>query len=83
MRRSTSSPYRRGGGDGCDCVQQAGSEIAGGGERPLEFRIGVLPVDLSEAVADGREVVLEIVALNELGTGVVQAGQQLFVPIPK
>lgn len=30
-----------------------------------------------------REVVLEIVALNELGTGVVQAGQQLFVPIPK
>ena len=30
-----------------------------------------------------REVVREIVALNELGTGVLQAGQQLFVPLPK
>lgn len=32
---------------------------------------------------DVREVVREIVALNELGTGVLQAGQRLFVPIPK
>lgn len=30
-----------------------------------------------------REVVREIVVLNELGTGVLQAGQQLFVPIPQ
>ncbi|MHA7270062.1 LysM peptidoglycan-binding domain-containing protein [Arthrobacter sp. HLT1-20] len=32
---------------------------------------------------DVRDVVREIVALNELGTGVLQAGQRLFVPIPK
>lgn len=30
-----------------------------------------------------REVVQEIVALNDLGAGVLQAGQQLFVPLPK
>jgi len=32
---------------------------------------------------DIREVVSEIVALNELSTGVVQAGQRLFVPLAK
>ena len=37
----------------------------------------------SDPNRDVREVVREIVALNELGTGVVQAGQRLFVPIPK
>ena len=30
-----------------------------------------------------REVVQEIVALNDLGAGVLQAGQQLFVPLPQ
>ena len=30
-----------------------------------------------------RDVVSEIVALNQLGSGVLQAGQQLFVPIPR
>lgn len=37
----------------------------------------------SDPNRDVREIVREIVALNELGTGVVQAGQRLFVPIPK
>ncbi|WP_044571789.1 LysM peptidoglycan-binding domain-containing protein [Arthrobacter alpinus] len=32
---------------------------------------------------DVRDVVSEIVALNELGSGVVHAGQRLFVPLPK
>lgn len=32
---------------------------------------------------DVREVVAEIVVLNDLGTGVVHAGQRLFVPMPK
>ncbi len=32
---------------------------------------------------DVRDVVSEIVALNDLGSGVVQAGQRLFVPLPK
>ncbi|MHA7305770.1 LysM peptidoglycan-binding domain-containing protein [Arthrobacter sp. TMN-49] len=32
---------------------------------------------------DVREVVREIVALNELSTGVLQAGQRIFVPIPQ
>ncbi|MBP2411259.1 hypothetical protein JOF48_000058 [Arthrobacter stackebrandtii] len=30
-----------------------------------------------------RDVVQEIVALNQLGAGVLHAGQQLFVPLPK
>ncbi|WP_104091355.1 LysM peptidoglycan-binding domain-containing protein [Arthrobacter sp. GMC3] len=37
----------------------------------------------SDSSRDVREVVGEIVALNELTTNVVQAGQQLFVPIHK
>ena len=37
----------------------------------------------SDPNRDVREVVSEIVALNELGAGVLQAGQQLFVPLPK
>jgi len=37
----------------------------------------------SDSTRDVREVVGEIVALNELTTNVVQAGQQLFVPIHK
>lgn len=37
----------------------------------------------SDPNRDVRDVVSEIVALNELGSGVVQAGQQLFVPLPK
>lgn len=32
---------------------------------------------------DPREVVREIVVLNDLTTGVVQAGQRLFVPLPR
>lgn len=32
---------------------------------------------------NAREVVQEIVALNELGAGMLHAGQQLFVPRPK
>ncbi len=32
---------------------------------------------------NAREVVQEIVALNELGAGMLHAGQQLFVPLPK
>lgn len=32
---------------------------------------------------NAREVVQEIVALNELGASVLHAGQQLFVPLPK
>ncbi|MDO5752169.1 LysM peptidoglycan-binding domain-containing protein [Arthrobacter sp.] len=36
----------------------------------------------SDPNRDVREVVSEILALNELGTGVLQAGQQLFVPLP-
>ncbi|MGA7205041.1 MAG: LysM peptidoglycan-binding domain-containing protein [Specibacter sp.] len=34
----------------------------------------------SDSTRDVRDVVAEIVALNELGTGVLQAGQQLYVP---
>ncbi|WP_449372391.1 LysM peptidoglycan-binding domain-containing protein [Arthrobacter psychrolactophilus] len=37
----------------------------------------------TDPTRDVRDVVLEIVALNDLGSGVVQAGQQLFVPLPK
>lgn len=37
----------------------------------------------SDSSRDVREVVGEIVALNELTTNVVQAGQQLFVPNSK
>ena len=37
----------------------------------------------SDPNRDVREIVSEIVALNELGAGVLQAGQQLFVPLPK
>lgn len=32
---------------------------------------------------DVREVVSEIVVLNDLGSGVVQAGQRLYVPIQR
>lgn len=32
---------------------------------------------------DVRAVVQEIVALNDLGAGMLHAGQQLFVPLPK
>lgn len=38
---------------------------------------------VSDPTRDVRDVVAEIVALNELGTGVLQAGQQLYVPLPK
>ena len=38
---------------------------------------------VSDPTRDVREVVAEIVALNELGTGVLQAGQQLYVPLPR
>lgn len=37
----------------------------------------------SDPTRDIRDVVREIVAMNELNTGVVQAGQRLFVPLPK
>ncbi len=37
----------------------------------------------SDPTRDVRDVVAEIVALNELDTGVVQAGQRLYVPIPR
>lgn len=37
----------------------------------------------SDSSRDVREVVGEIVSLNELTTNVVQAGQQLFVPLAK
>lgn len=32
---------------------------------------------------NAREVVQEIVALNDLGAGMIHAGQQIFVPLPK
>ncbi|WP_315914694.1 LysM peptidoglycan-binding domain-containing protein [Arthrobacter sp. lap29] len=32
---------------------------------------------------DARHVVREIVALNDLGSGILHAGQRLYVPIPK
>jgi LysM repeat protein len=37
----------------------------------------------SDPNRDVRDVVAEIVALNDLGTSVLQAGQQLYVPLPK
>lgn len=37
----------------------------------------------SDPSRDIRDVVREIVAMNELNTGVVQAGQRLFIPLPK
>jgi hypothetical protein len=37
----------------------------------------------SDPSRDVRDVVAEIVALNELGTSVLQAGQQLYVPRAK
>ncbi|MHA7177123.1 LysM peptidoglycan-binding domain-containing protein [Arthrobacter sp. Sr24] len=37
----------------------------------------------ADPTRDVRHVVREIIALNELGTGVLQAGQRLYVPIPK
>ena len=37
----------------------------------------------TDPTRDVRDVVLEIVALNDLGSGVIQAGQRLFVPLPK
>lgn len=37
----------------------------------------------ADPTRDVRHVVREIVALNDLGTGVLQAGQRLYVPIPK
>ncbi len=32
---------------------------------------------------NARDVVQEMVVLNDLGAGIVHAGQQLFVPLPK
>lgn len=37
----------------------------------------------ADPTRDVRHVVREIIALNDLGTGVLQAGQRLYVPIPK
>lgn len=37
----------------------------------------------ADPTRDVRHVVREIVALNDLGTGVLQAGQRLYVPTPK
>lgn len=37
----------------------------------------------SNPTGDVRDVVREIVALNELGSGVLQAGQHLYVPISR
>lgn len=52
--------------------------------------VTVLPGDNLWSIAsasnpngDVRDVVSEIVALNELGSGVLQAGQRLYVPLPK
>lgn len=35
----------------------------------------------ADSQRDTREVLREIVAMNDLGTGILQAGQRLFVPL--
>lgn len=37
----------------------------------------------SNPARNARDVVQEIVALNDLGAGTLHAGQQIFVPLPK
>lgn len=37
----------------------------------------------ADSTRDVRHVVREIIALNDLGTGVLQAGQRLYIPVPK
>jgi hypothetical protein len=37
----------------------------------------------SDPARDVRDVVADIVAMNDLGTGVLQAGQRLYVPLRK